>query len=205
MVQNIYGDIIKNLGERSLFSYIAKQLKRDIKDVKNAFLTFSCKPEKDFSNMSIAELKEELEERDLIKTGKKSELIQRLVSFEKGGPDAPKPKSSKKGLTDDGDDIKDGDEVQLNDWGNYEEKDTGLIFVQLPVGPKGCIVGVAVGTQDISQEKDIRGLDSVVPLTSDMIEVCKTQKWRFLNDAVLRIMEKKDGVVFTNLEKIQNR
>jgi hypothetical protein len=81
------------------------------------------------------------------------------------------------------------DIVEENDWGNYEEKDTGIIFIPLPAGPNESSVGVAIGIQNVNTNE--RGLKSVLPLDDEMIATCQRQKWRYLNYNILNTLKRK--------------
>lgn len=158
---------------------------------------------KDYSKMKVEDLKAELESRDLVKTGKKDDLIARLEAHDAGGEDAPKPKSksSKKAVAK----AAAGPVAQENAWGNSEETETGIIFVKLPVGTGGREVPVAVGVQDTEAEEDAAGLASVMPLTEEMIATCEEQKWRYLTDEYMDMLTEQEHELAGELAAVRAR
>lgn len=160
---------------------------------------------KEYSKMKVEELKAELESRDLVKTGKKDDLIARLEAHDAGGDDAPKPKSktSKKAVAKA--QVPTGPVAQENAWGNSEESETGIIFVKLPVGTGGREVPVAVGVQDTEAEEDTTGLASVLPLTEEMIATCDEQKWRYLTDEYMDILTEQEHEMAGELAAVRAR
>lgn len=161
---------------------------------------------KEYSKMKVEELKAELESRDLVKTGKKDDLIARLEAHDAGGDDAPKPKSktSKKAVAKKAQ-AQAGPVAQENAWGNSEESETGIIFVKLPVGTGGREVPVAVGVQDTEAEEDATGLVSVLPLTEEMIATCDEQKWRYLTDEYMDILTEQEHEMAGELAAVRAR
>lgn len=91
----------------------------------------------------------------------------------------------------------------MNDFGNYEEKDTGIVFYELPVGTNGTKQKVAIGIQNTESEES--GIDSLNPLTEEMIEECDNKKWRYLTDDIVKSMKKKDEDVYERLVALQAR
>ena len=163
---------------------------------------------KDYSTMKVEDLKAELTARDLIKTGKKDDLIARLEAHDAGGEDAPKPKTAAKKVVTKAKakEVKpSGPVAQENAWGNSEEPDSGLIFVMLPVGTGGRQVPVAVGIQNAEAAEDAMGLASVLPLTEDMIEECNKQKWRFLSDEYMATLEELGHEMYGELAEVRAR
>lgn len=160
---------------------------------------------KDYSTMKVEDLKAELAARDLIKTGKKDDLIARLEAHDAGGEDAPKPKSAAKKAAPKKEVKPSGPVAQENAWGNSEEPDSGLIFVALPVGTGGRQVPVAVGIQNTEAPEDATGLASVLPLTDEMIEECNKQKWRFLSDEYMATLEELGHELYGELAEVRAR
>lgn len=89
-----------------------------------------------------------------------------------------------------------------NKWGNNEESETGIVFMELPVGVAGRKISVAVGTQDAEAEFKVKGLASVLPLSAEMIEECETKKWRVLSDEVMATLLKKDKATHAKLTEM---
>jgi hypothetical protein len=76
-------------------------------------------------------------------------------------------------------------EVSKNAWDNNEDPDSGIVFVELPVGANGVKVPVAVGTQKKNARKNEKGLKTVVALTKENKKVCEEKKWRVLDQSML--------------------
>lgn len=161
----------------------------------------------DPSKMTVDELKTALGEAGLTKAGKKADLAERLKNHLEGGSKAPAksskaapkskkaapaPKSEKQTL-----------KAKKNQWGNMEEEETGLIFMELPTGTNGEKQKLVVGVQD--NESEEKGLDSVNPLDEDMIEECKTHKWRYLNWVAMNLLKKRDKKLYALLKKMMDR
>jgi hypothetical protein len=90
-----------------------------------------------------------------------------------------------------------------NKWGNYEEEKSGVVFTTL--SDKGAKVSVAIGYQDKTKPESEKGLDSVLPLTDDLKEICKKNKWRMLEDKDLQTIEKTDEDLYNALKEMLER
>ena len=90
--------------------------------------------------------------------------------------------------------------TKANKWGNQEEPQTGVIFLQLPVGVAGRKVAVAIGTQDSDSTE--KGLASVLPLDEEVQEECADKKWRTLTDEMMAALSKSDKKLYAELKKI---
>lgn len=95
--------------------------------------------------------------------------------------------------------------AQLNGWGNHEESETGIIFMDLPVGAAGRKVKVAVGIQDADADESVKGLDSVLPLDDELAATCEANSWRILNDEAMSLVEKKDKTLHAKLQEMRSK
>lgn len=121
----------------------------------------------------------------------------------KKGKEAPaeKPKTTKgsKGATT-------KPEPKENKYGNMVDEDTGFVFAPLPLGAGGRVVSYVVGRQDEGADlKKVKGLDSVLPLGEDELEICKEKGWQVVNEATLQQLKKKDAKIAAKLEAILAR
>jgi hypothetical protein len=95
------------------------------------------------------------------------------------------PRHSKKSAT-----------AQLNTWNNYQEKDTGVVFMLLPgrSGDKNRRSAVAVGIQDLTADLSKQGLDSVIPLHegSREFQTCMYNGWSVLTSERMEFIKEKD-------------
>lgn len=83
-------------------------------------------------------------------------------------------------------------ELEKNAWGNMEEENTLISFHKLPVGAKGKEVYVAVGYQDQDEPKSKKGISSLLPLTTDLEEVCQEKEWKYLTEDMLSKISDKE-------------
>lgn len=90
-----------------------------------------------------------------------------------------------------------------NAQGNFEEEETGIVFVEAPVGTGGRKIKIAVGVQDAESEE--MGLASVKPLDADMIAECDERKWQYLTDAMMKVLSKKDTELHEELAALRAR
>lgn len=93
--------------------------------------------------------------------------------------------------------------AKKNDQGNFVEEETGLVFVEAPIGTGGRKAKIVVGVQDPESEET--GIASVLPLDSDMIAECEERKWQYLTDDMLAIIAKKDSELHEQLVALQAR
>jgi hypothetical protein len=114
----------------------------------------------------------------------------------KGKSKATKPAPKGKGKATD-----DALVLETNEWDNYEEPDSGIVFVELPIGPGNKKIRVAVGTQSTDSEK--KGLDSLFALTETDLETCKENKWRALDDETFKLV--KDKKLAAALAEVRER
>lgn len=179
----------------------------------------------DYSSLTLVQLKSLLKDKKLPVSGKKDELVERLTAAEKSKASTktktvskaktsakPASKTTKKVATDSIKGVappksKSAAPKKLtakkNDHGNYEEADTGIIFVELPVGADGKKINVAVGIQN--PDSDEMGIESVNPLDSDMITECKDKSWRYLTNDMIKIVKKVDEEMYEKLVELQKR
>ena len=115
----------------------------------------------------------------------------------KKGKEEPKKKPKKEDRTT-------GIQAKINAWGNYEELDSGIIFQQLPVGAQGRKINVAIGIQDSNAEESEQGLESVLPLTNEIVEEYG-EKYKMLNDEMMALLEKKDPGLHAKLVDLRAR
>jgi hypothetical protein len=90
-----------------------------------------------------------------------------------------------------------------NEWGNREDKETGIIFCNLPIGKKGTNRAVAVGWQDIDTKA--KGLDSVIALNEDHHETCRENGWLILTQDMIIEIRKIDPKLAKSLQGVMNR
>jgi hypothetical protein len=185
----------------------------------------------DYSSLTILQLKSLLKDKELPVTGKKDELVDRLIEADakpikktasktptKTAPKKAVPKTTAKTTTKKTaakDSIKDKAppkskssapktlKATKNDFGNHEETDTGIVFEKLPVGANGNIVSVAIGIQN--PDSDETGIDSVNPLDEDMIKECEDKSWRYLTDDMIKLVKKRDEELYEKLVALQGR
>lgn len=174
---------------------------------KKAATKAKAAEEGDYQSMTIAQLKEELGNRGLTKSGKKDELIARLESNDageepktkaktakgakalpKGKKVAPKSKAAKQTL-----------KAEENAWGNMEHKDTGIVFMSLPVAAGGKNTAVAIGTQNVDAPETDTGLTSVIPLDEDIIARCQESKWRCLDSTTMETLQENDPDMYEQM------
>ena len=176
---------------------------------------------KALTKKKIDELKDILREDGLSTTGAKDVLIARILAHRKGkdatpakstkgkakGKEAPAPKkgakasapakgkakAAPKGKAQEGAKLI----AKKNDHGNYEEEETGVVFVEAPVGTGGRPVKIAVGVQNPDSEET--GLASVNPLDEEMVAECEKRKWRYLTDDMMKTIAKKDAELHEQL------
>lgn len=149
----------------------------------------------DYKKMTIKLLKEELMKRGLKTTGKKDELIERLEKSDLGSTEKKKRPSKKakepaKGKKMPASKSAPKLKAKQNEWGNFEDEETGIVFLKLPVGKDGKDMSVAIGVQNT--EVDGQGLETVLPIDEDVIEECKTQKFKMFNESMLKALKKND-------------
>ena len=95
--------------------------------------------------------------------------------------------------------------AQKNSWNNLEEAETGIIFLELPVGVAGRNVSVAIGVQDPDAETTVKGLASVLPLSEENVAECENNKWRVLTDEIMATVEKKNKTLHKKLVEMRER
>lgn len=66
--------------------------------------------------------------------------------------------------------------LRMNKWGNYEEAESGIIFIKVGKEIK------AVGKQD--RESTEKKLDSCIPLSKEDIKLCMKRKWPYDDEIV---------------------
>jgi hypothetical protein len=93
--------------------------------------------------------------------------------------------------------------TQKNSCDNEEEADTGIVFLQLPVGVNGRNVPVAVGVQNVESEE--KGLASVNPLAEELVAECEEKKWRTLTDEMMATLKTKKHPKFAELTEMRAR
>lgn len=76
------------------------------------------------------------------------------------------------------------EEITKNEWGNMAGEDTGLVFMNLPVGVKGR-VKVAIGYQDPEPKKGTMKLDTVKNLKTSHKEEAKLYNYKVLTDTMV--------------------
>lgn len=92
--------------------------------------------------------------------------------------------------------------ITKNKYGNFEQEETGLVFVKLPVGPKAKEINVVVGYQDPSPAKNEKGLDTVLPLTEEHTEVAEKNSYTVLTDEIVDKVKKHDAALGDLLDNI---
>ena len=95
--------------------------------------------------------------------------------------------------------------VQENKWGNYEDAQSGIVYLQLPTGINGRAESIAIGKQDSDAEYSVKGIESVLPLEQCDIDECNKQKRRVLTKSIMETLKKKDAVIFAQLDKMTKR
>lgn len=110
------------------------------------------------------------------------------------------PKSQKKDAKP-----KKGQSISKNAWGNFEEPVHGIVFMNLPVGPKGQKKKVAVGWQNPDVEEDVKGVDSLFPLDEDYVAICVEEKWRYFTSDMLPKIKKVNKKLASQLEEMLER
>jgi len=188
---------------------------------------------KELTKMKIEELKNILRESELSTTGTKEVLIARILSDRKGNDATParstgkskvsatktkapaKGKSTKTEAAPKGKSAKSkpapkakastGEKLvaKKNDQGNYIEEETGLAFVEAPVGSGGRKVKIAVGVQN--PDSDETGIASLNPLDDEMTELCEKRKLQYLTDDMMDVIEKKDADLHEQLVALRSR
>lgn len=98
-----------------------------------------------------------------------------------------------------------GLKAKKNSWGNFEEENTGIVFLDLPVGVAGRLTKVAVGFQNSDADSSETGLSSVLPLTEEMVQQCEENKWRVLSDEIMGALEKKNKSLCSELTEMRSR
>lgn len=159
----------------------------------------------DLQSMTLQQLKAIAKEAEITTTGTKDVLIQRIEKHRAGetktsskaktkavGKKTPKAKA-----------VADGPIkviARKNDNGNFVEEETGLVFLEAPVGSGGRKVKLAIGVQNAESEEI--GLASVLPLDEDMIAICEERKWQYLTDDMMEIIAKKDADLHEQLASL---
>jgi SAP domain len=163
----------------------------------------------DYKKMTIKLLKEELMKRGLKTTGKKDELMERLEKSDSGstekkstekkkGTTPKKAKEPAKGKKMPASKSAPKLKAKQNEWGNFEDEETGIVFLKLPVGKDGRDMSVAIGVQNT--EVDGQGLETVLPIDDDVIEECKTQKFKMFNESMLKTLKKNDREKYDEIQ-----
>ena len=118
--------------------------------------------------------------------------------------EAPKKKQVKKASSSE-DAPKKSLAIKKNAWGNFEESKHGIVFMNLPVAPKGQKKKIAVGWQNPDAPKTQKGVNSLYPLDEDYIEVCEDKKWNHLTDAMVKTVKKHNKKLGKELEDLMLR
>ena len=82
--------------------------------------------------------------------------------------------------------------IKKNKYGNRVESLTELVFLALPVGKDGKKIGIVIGLQDNDPEEDSKGLDTILPLGEDEIEICRKRKWKYLTKDMVEAITKRN-------------
>ena len=158
----------------------------------------------DYSKMTVEELKAELEEKGLKKTGKKADLIERLESAGESTSDSEDPNVAKKASKTQAKGKKMPTsktapklKAKKNEWGNFEDEETGVVFMKLAVGKDGKDKTVAIGVQNTEGEG--QGLETVLPFDEDVVEECKKNKFEMLTEAMLKTLKKSDKDMYSKI------
>lgn len=96
------------------------------------------------------------------------------------------------------------EEITKNEWGNMAGEDTGLVFMNLPVGVKGK-VKVAIGYQDPEPKKGATKLDTVKNLKTSHKEEAKLYNYKVLTDTMVDTIRLTDNDKAKVLDDILGR
>lgn len=166
----------------------------------------------DLQSMTLQQLKAIAKEAGITTTGTKDVLIQRIEKH-RTGETSSKTKTSSKSKSKAVEKktkaapkakaVADGPikvVARKNGNENFVEEETGLVFLEAPVGSGGRKVKLAVGVQNTESEEI--GLASVFPLDEDMIAICEERKWQYLTDDMMEIIAKKDADLHEQLTSL---
>ena len=96
--------------------------------------------------------------------------------------------------------------IKKNQWGNFADDQSGLVFKKLPIGEKGKQVTIIIGYQNPSPGDDITGIESVLPLTSDHLEeAAEKHSYQTMTDEIIKTVKKLDKDLAEQLQNIQKR
>ena len=90
----------------------------------------------------------------------------------------------------------------MNAYDNFEDKNSGVVFLPVPIGPNGEKICLAYGTQEPTLPTSVKGIKSVVPLTDTDITICDENKWEYLKAEHMPIIKKYDPVLHTAIEEM---
>jgi hypothetical protein len=189
-----------NTGFKTLLSDMEEEFGKDVKVVKKQIERFVVESGISYSSMKVDDLKKELGRRGLPKTGKKDELIDRLKENDAGGTKAKStkektsPPKAKSGATT----LK----AKKNQWGNFEDPETGVVFMQLPVGDsKDPFVPVAIGVQDPEADSEAEGVETVDKFDKKMVKECEKNHFRVLTKELAVKLKKKDSKLYNQVKR----
>lgn len=196
-----------NAGYKAMMNDMEKEFGKDVRkeDIEAQIKKFIGRSGIGYSDMKVDDLKKELGRRGLAKTGKKDELIARLEENDAGGnkgvSNAKTSKKTKKNLPK----AKSGAKTlkaKKNQWGNFEDQDTGVVFMQLPVGEdEDPFVPVALGVQDPDADGEAEGLDTVDKFDKNMVKECEKNNFRVLTKELATKLKKKDSKLYNQVKK----
>lgn len=81
--------------------------------------------------------------------------------------------------------------ILRNGFGNFEEAETGLVFIKLPVGAGGKLVNVCVGYQNPEPEKGETGNETIFALTKEHIDAAIAGSHKILDDEMIEKVREK--------------
>jgi hypothetical protein len=157
-----------------------KSVKSKISDAKGQERNQKTKEVKETKELGKVELpkdKKVLEKNTNKASNTKTEEIKSKIA---GTSNKPETKTTK---TDESEKPK--RKIRKNAFGNYEEDETGLVFMKIPVGPKGKEINVCVGYQNPMPEKGCKGHETVFALTDDHRIEAENNSHKVLTEAMI--------------------
>jgi hypothetical protein len=183
-------EFVKELSKTKTVAEISESLEEEVKKSKKEVETKSKIPEPTISkSKNVKEPDVRKEKPEVKKTETKVEVkrTETKVEMKKAEPVASK--------------------ITKNQWGNFVQESSGLVFKKLPIGEKGKLVLCIIGYQDSDPEEDETGIDTVLPLTPDHLEeaVKNHSKYPTMTEETIKKVRNVDKDLADQLQDIQTR
>ena len=90
----------------------------------------------------------------------------------------------------------------MNAWGNFEDEESGFIFMMVPIGKGGADEPIVIGAQHPSPPKGTKGIDTLVQLSNDYREECEKRGYKYITLDIIEIIRKKNKTLASKLEPL---